>query len=183
MKHVKILSDCWRFSPFYKNRITYLRQRNHTLVLHSSSSFVKSSRSQTVKIVCRIQLWYLLWCSPLKQIWTNISRNLPLTFIVKKSFWPFLARILKKITYLQTWFTVPKASMGQRLTGETSQLCLIPLSFFFSKTGQLKQLYVWYCTNELYIQLYVCLPPYIDIIHKILCCDFISKNLNMLHNI
>ena len=94
VKHVKILSD--RFSPFDKSQITYLRQKNHTVVLHSSSSFVKSSRSQAVKIVCWIPLWYLLWCSPLKQIWTNISRNLLLMFIVKKNCWPVLARILKK---------------------------------------------------------------------------------------
>ena len=31
------------------------------------------------------------------------------------------------------------------------------------KRTKLKQLYVWYCTNELYIQLYVYLPPYIYI--------------------
>jgi hypothetical protein len=30
---------------------------------------------------------------------------------------------------------------------------------FFTPQEDQKQLYVWYCTNELYIQLYVCLPP------------------------
>ena len=49
MKHVKILSDSWGFSPFDKSQITYLRQKNHTVVLHSSSSFVESRRSQAVK--------------------------------------------------------------------------------------------------------------------------------------
>jgi hypothetical protein len=133
MKHVKILSDCCRFSPFDKSWITYLQQKNHPVVFFqlSSSSFVKSSRSQAVKIVCRIPLWYLLWCSHLKQIWTNISRNLPLMFIMKKSFWPFLARILKKETYVQTWFTVPKASTSPKAErGDFSVVGLIPLYMF-----------------------------------------------------
>ena len=39
---------------------------------------------------------------------------------------------------------------------------------FYTSRGPKTKLYVWYCTNELYIQLYVCLPPYICryIIHK-----------------
>ena len=34
---------------------------------------------------------------------------------------------------------------------------------FYTSRGPKTKLYVWYCTNELYIQLYVCLPPYIYI--------------------
>jgi hypothetical protein len=51
---------------------------------------------------------------------------------------------------------------------------------------KLKQLYVWYCTNELYIQLYVCLPLYIYISYikcnvvtvyeRILICFIIYRN-------
>ena len=143
MKHVKILSDYYRFSPFDKRWITCLLQKNHTVVLHSSSSFVKSSRSQAVKIVCRIPLWYLLWCSPLKQIWTNISRNLLLMFIVKKRFEPFLTRILKKETYVQTWFTVSKASTGpQTVRGDLSVMFDSTLHFSSVKRTKLKQLNV-----------------------------------------
>jgi hypothetical protein len=35
--------------------------------------------------------------------------------------------------------------------------------FLHLKRTKLRQLYVWYCTNELYIQLYVYLPLYIYI--------------------
>jgi hypothetical protein len=33
------------------------------------------------------------------------------------------------------------------------------------KRTKLKQLYVWYCTNELYIQLYVCLHSFLRMIY------------------
>jgi hypothetical protein len=33
------------------------------------------------------------------------------------------------------------------------------------KITKLKQLYVWYCTNELYIQLYVCLHSFLHMIY------------------
>ena len=35
--------------------------------------------------------------------------------------------------------------------------------FYTSRRPKKQKLYVWYCTNELYTQLYVCLPAYIYI--------------------
>ena len=61
--------------------------------------------------------------------------------------------------------------------------------FLHLKRTKLKQLYVWYCTNELYIQLYGCLPFYIYIYYisyikfnvvtlyeRILTCFIIYRN-------
>ena len=59
-------------------------------------------------------------------------------------------------------------------------------NFLHVTRTKLKQLYVWYCTNELYIQLYVCLPLYIYISYikcnvvtvyeRILICFIIYRN-------
>jgi hypothetical protein len=62
--------------------------------------------------------------------------------------------------------------------------------FLHLKRTKLKQLYVWYCTNELYIQLYVCIPLiyiYISYIkcnvvtlyERILTCFIIYRNANL----
>ena len=46
--------------------------------------------------------------------------------------------------------------------------------FLHLKRTKLKQLYVWYCTNELYIQLYVCLSPYINIYISYIKCNVVT---------
>jgi hypothetical protein len=57
--------------------------------------------------------------------------------------------------------------------------------FLHLKRTKLKDMYVWYCTNELYIQLYVCLPLlYISYIkcnvvtlnERVLTCFIIYRN-------
>ena len=45
---------------------------------------------------------------------------------------------------------------------------------FYTSRGPKTKLYVWYCTNELYIQLYVCLPPYIYIYISNIKCNVVT---------
>ena len=45
---------------------------------------------------------------------------------------------------------------------------------FYTSRGPKTKLYVWYCTNELYTQLYVCLPPYIYIDISYIKCNVVT---------
>jgi hypothetical protein len=48
---------------------------------------------------------------------------------------------------------------------------------FYTSRGPKTKLYVWYCTNELYTQLYVCLPPLYIYIYIYIDISYIKCNV------